>query len=179
MFSGLLQGLLKGVIGTNDLDKQEIISAAYERVKDVYGEPIADILLEALGRIETEIENGRIRNGIDSNDGSIGIMERPVRRCCSCVVVGEAIGTEDNGLDAINGSDTLHGYDSGQGNASDNPVDQRDKREYGFDERTDSSLPYEGRPYSNINLGSDGCNEITTELERRPIVVPREPKRDG
>lgn len=168
-FKDVLKDILSG-----DVDKQTVVAAAYERVKALYGEPIADILLETLGRIEEEIEHGRIHG----NDAIGSDCERDIRRGGSGRDSGETVEGRPGIVDAISRSDPLHGHDSGSCDVENNPDNRQTEFVGGFDERTDSSLPYEGRPYSNINLGGNGCNEVATEYERRAITIPKNPRRD-
>ena len=164
MFSGLLQGLVKDVLGVDDLDKQAIIAKVYDEVAKRYGENVADAGLEMLAKINEAIENGRICD----NDAIGSDRERDIRFGSCGRDCGETIEGRVSNVDAIDRSDSLHGHDSGSCNAKDGtciePIETR--------------LPFDGRPYSNINLGGNGCNEVATEYERRSITIPKNPRRD-
>ena len=179
MLLEVLKGLVEEAIKGNDLDKQAIISTVYQAVCDEYGEESADIMVEAVGKIEEALQNGRIRNGIDTNDGCPRTLERTIRRGSCGMVVGETIGKEDNRVDAIEGVDSLHGHDSGSCNAADESgsvrienLDESRPRDNG------EGLSKEDRGDSNVdNEYGNRSSEIITEYERRAITVPREPKR--
>jgi hypothetical protein len=77
MFEEILIGITKSMLKGESLDKQEIIAKGYEELKEIFGEEVADLMLERFGGLFDERIGDNNRPSIDP-DGRIILDSNPM-----------------------------------------------------------------------------------------------------